>query len=138
MSFHPPLGTSLVETTATARMRGHCSGTLVDPDGSRREIDRATTAYHARAAGLASCAGGIPTGEGHLVIAGERIDFLLDERRATAVALITLTGLDGGTAAVVGRTPPDTDVVDTATECTQNELSSVPVDFTLATTSISG
>ena len=89
--------------------------------------------------GLLSCDGGTAYGKGKLLFGrGQEIDFSFTERRRPGVAVVTLEGDDGGSAAVVGTVSRDEDLMDLNERCMGSGVRHLRGDAGIASPGISG
>jgi hypothetical protein len=137
----PPLTQQPAPTEIHGSFSGTCSGEFTDRDGRMRQLDGAPADYEVRDAGGAlSCLGGTATGTGSLLFGqGEEIEFSLTERRpAPGVAVVTLEGAGGGSAAVFGTVSPSEDLMEMNERCNGSGLRVVRGDARIVSVGLSG
>ena len=121
------------------RFRGGCSGSITNPDGSTQQLDQAPAIYDARGGGDLSCLGGIVTGMGSLIFdQGTEIDFRFTERRAPGAAVVTLEGVAGGSATVLGTLSRMEELPELGEQCSGSGVRVLRGDARIASPGISG
>ena len=136
VAFKPPLTNTARPTTQHARGLATCSGTLVDGRGRSHQLTNARVLYTAIEQGTVSCGEGIDSGAGALHFKWGALRFSVTERRAAALATLTYTGANGGSATGVAH--PTGDPVATVEACGGSGLKKSPVDLTLKADALSG
>jgi hypothetical protein len=135
--FTPPLTNTARQTTQHVRGLATCSGTLVDRKGRSHELTNARVLYTAIEQGNVSCGEGIDSGTGALHFKlGGALRFSVTERRAAALATLTYTGANGGSATAVAH--PTGDPVATVEACGGSGIKKTTVDVTLKSDALSG
>jgi hypothetical protein len=118
VTFRPPLTNELRPVAQRARIAGGCTGTLTDRRGRDHELSNARARYaSAFPAQPASCLAGTPKGAGAILLRGGRLGFTAQERRATALGTLVLTGARGGSAVVTASPPPSGNPVPLVQAC---------------------
>ena len=138
---HPPLTQVPAPTEVRGSFSGTCTGTFTDRYGQTHQLDAAPADYRVRDAGGAlSCLGGTATGTGSLLFGrGQAIEFSLTERRpAPGVAIVTLEGADGGTAAVFGTLSASEDPAELNERCSGAGVRFVRGDARIVSAGLSG
>jgi hypothetical protein len=132
VEFDDPLGAIPELNHMTLEASGTCTGWL---DG--RYVEGARAEWRAEADGLMSCAEGLLSGPGRMIVDGERISLTFTESRATGVGDLLFTGDAGGALHGVGATSDE--VAEAIERCSEGDgtLSRVRV-FAYLSGSISG
>jgi hypothetical protein len=118
VTFRPSLTNELRPVAQHARIAGECSGTLTDRRGRRHELKHARARYASDfPAQQASCLLGTPKGAGVMVLRWGRLGFTAQERRATALGTLVLSGTRGGSALVAASPPPSGNPVTLVQAC---------------------
>ena len=137
----PPLTEEPAPTEVRGSFSGTCSGEFTDRDGRTRRLDGAPADYEVQdAGGDLSCLGGTATGTGSLLFGGgQAIEFTLTERRpAPGLAAVTLEGVAGGSATVLGTVSASEDLLGINERCNGSGLRLVRGDARIVSLGLSG
>lgn len=140
VTFSPGLTTNPQLVRQAVRAPGACSGTVVDGHGRTHKLQSSPVTYResARANG-ASCLDGTPTGSGTLRFRWGKLHFAFSEKRATATAVVSLSGRMAGSAAGLVTPSRSENPAARVPECANQGIKLVHIDVNLTTTpSISG
>jgi hypothetical protein len=138
--FDPPLTNTAQAGTQRVEATGTCSGMFTGRHGRVRQLNNApvswqTTEYTSGA----SCTAGTLSGSGKVTFQYGTISFTISENTVGPVAVFTLTGAQGGSAAGQANISPSADPVALTEACAGAGIAEAPVDIQMSTTpSISG
>lgn len=139
-AFDPPLTNTQQAGTQQVQATGTCSGTFTGRNGRAHQLNDApvswqTTEYTPDG----SCAAGTDSGSGKITFEYGTIGFTISENTVGPVAVFTLKGALGGSAAGQANISPSADPVALTQACAGAGITEAPVDVQATTTpSISG
>jgi hypothetical protein len=141
IAFIPPLTSTPQNVTQQVQASGTCWGQFVGRKGHAHLLNNAPVTYQATEyAPGATCDGGSDNGSGTITFPYGSIKFTISETRIVAVALVTMKGDKGGSAAGQANVSPTANPQQVLTACgSATGLTQAPFDARAATTpSISG
>jgi hypothetical protein len=141
VEFQPPLTNTPQPARDLAGARGTCSGALTDRSGRTHELDATPVDYRATdTASDVSCAlDAGATGTGELALPSGEIRFKLSETRVGALAELSLTGVQQGSAIGAANVNARANPIQVIDACGGTGLAQAPVDIHIRTTpAISG
>ena len=138
--FDPPLSNTAQAATWRQQATGTCSGTFTGRNGRAHQLNGAPASWQATEYTTnASCTAGTDSGTGKIVFHYGTIGFTISETTGPGVAVFTLKGAGGGSAAGQVNISPSANPVALAQECAGAGIAEAPVDIQASTTpSISG
>ena len=138
--FDPPLSNTAQAATWRQQATGTCSGTLTGRNGRAHQLNGAPVSWQATEYTTnASCSAGTDSGAGRIAFQYGTIRFTISETTGPGVAVFTLKGAEGGSAAGQVNISPSANPVVLVQECAGAGIAEAPVDIQASTTpSISG